>query len=215
MKRSLLTACCALALCSAGLVYAKLPPPSDAENARAIAARAKAAEEAKKEAAALARAQDRAVDVYKRSKSGPAVASAAAKGEKKRTPVKAARGKIERLACRTGDEDRHARIGVELVDNKVNSFAYYSKWKPRTCSIEVTRGGAYSRWEDNGVTSKVILTEDKGVFLVDRKGAAYRFVFRDVDRERYCGMDGKINGTLTVIRGKSQCVVHGIMDGHS
>jgi hypothetical protein len=216
MKRSVLMVCCALAWCSAGLVYAKLPPPSDAENARAIAAKAKAAEEAKKEATALARAQDRAVEFYKRSKSGAAVASGAAtKGEKRPAPVKAARGKVERLACLTGDEDRHARIGVELVDNQVHSFAYYSKWKPRTCSIEVTRGGAYSRWEDNGVTSKVILVDDKGVFVVDRKGATYRFVFRDVDRERYCGMDGKINGSLTVIRGKSQCVVHGVMDGHA
>ncbi|MBI4204325.1 MAG: hypothetical protein HY527_04805 [Betaproteobacteria bacterium] len=215
MKRSVML-CAALAFCSADLAYAKLPPPSEEDKAKAIAAKAKAAEEAKKEAAALARAQDRVVEIYKRNKSGTAVASGTAtKGEKRQVPGRAARGTVERLACLTGTEDRHARIGVELIGDKVNYFAYYSKWKPRTCSIEVKRGSVYSRWEDNGATSKVSLVEGKGVFLIDRKGGTYRFVFRDVDRGRYCGMDGKINGSLTVIRGKSQCVVHGVMDGHA
>ena len=32
--------------------------------------------------------------------------------------------------------------------------------------------------------------------------------FRDIDRMRYCGMDGKINGSLTVVRGrKTTCTV--------
>jgi hypothetical protein len=31
----------------------------------------------------------------------------------------------------------------------------------------------------------------------------------------YCGMDiGKINGSLTVIRGKRECVLDGLMDAH-
>jgi hypothetical protein len=207
MQRSIVL-CCALAFCSADLAYAKLPPPSAAEQARAAAARAKAAEEAKKQAAALARAQDRVVEFYKRSKSGATVA-----GEKR--SAKRARHAIERLACLTGSEDRHARIGVEVIDHKVSSFAYYSKWKPRTCSIEVKRDGAYSRWEDHGDTSKVTLVEEKGIFLIEHKGGTYRFVFRDVDRGRYCGMDGKINGILIVTRGKRQCGLQGVMDEHS
>ena len=211
MQRSIVL-CCALAFCSADLAYAKLPPPSAAEQARAVAARAKAAEEAKKQAAALARAQDRVVEFYKRSKSGAAAASGKA-GEKR--SAKRARHAIERLACLTGSEDRHARIGVEVIDHKVSSFAYYSKWKPRTCSIEVKRDGAYSRWEDHGNTSKVTLIEEKGIFLIEHKGGTYRFVFRDVDRGRYCGMDGKINGTLVVTRGKRQCGLQGVMDEHS
>ena len=47
--------------------------------------------------------------------------------EKKRPPAKR-----EMLACRLGTEDRHARIAVVLVGGKMNEFAYYSKWKPRT-----------------------------------------------------------------------------------
>ena len=38
------------------------------------------------------------------------------------------------------------------------------------------------------------------------------FIFRDVERERYCGAEGRINGTLTVWRGKSQCELNGVMD---
>ena len=211
MRRAVIL-CSALALWGSALSYAKLPPPTEEEIAKARAAKAKAAEQAKKDAAALAKAQDRVVEHYKRSKSG--VAAAPAKDSTKKI-AKKPRGKVERLACLTGSEDRHARIGVEVVDNKVVSFAYYSKWKPRTCSIEVARNHAYSRWEDKGTTSRVVLVEEKGVFLIDHKGPAYRFVFRDIDRGRYCGMEGKINGVLTVTRGKSQCAVQGVMDGHS
>jgi hypothetical protein len=214
MKHSAIL-CCVLALCGAQLVWAKLPPPSQAEQAKTIAARAKAAEAAKKEAAALARAQDRVAEFYKRSKSGAAVASDKHASGGGKSARKARRGAVERLACLTGNEDRHARIGVELIDHKVNSFAYYSKWKPRTCSIEVKRDGVYSRWEDHGTMSKVTLIEEKGIFVIDHKGGTYRFVFRDIDRGRYCGMDGKINGTLTVTRGKNHCGLQGVMDEHS
>lgn len=189
---------CALAFFTVGMAYATLPPPSEEQKAKAAAAKAKAAEEAKEEARALAKAQDRVVAHYKRSRMPAA-------------PVTT----VERLACLSGNEDRHARIGVELISGKVNYFAFYSKWKPRTCSIEVKRGGAYSRWEDRGATSKVTLVDGKGVFLIDGNSGNYRFVFRGIDRGRYCGMDGKINGSLTVMRGNSKCVVEGIMDGHA
>jgi hypothetical protein len=162
----------------------------------------RAAQLAKKEAQALARAQDRVVAYYKRSL-GIGTDTVAAK------PVKG----IEKLACFTGVQDRHARIGVQLVNGKVDYFAYYSKWKPRTCSIAAERNGPYSHWEENGGTLKVTLVDNKGAFTIDRKGGSYRFVFRNIDRMRYCGMSGKINGSLTVMRGKSTCVVQGVMDG--
>lgn len=124
-------------------------------------------------------------------------------------------GRRENLTCYAGSEDRHARIGVELVNDQVTYFAYYSKWRPRTCSIEAGRGDAFSRWADNGKYSTVTLADRKGELRIEHKGGAYRFGFFNVDRVRYCGMPGKINGSLTVTRGKSSCVVEGVMDGHS
>lgn len=163
---------------------------------RATAANAVAAIKAKGEAAALARAQDQVVAYYKGIR------------------VTKVTRLVETLTCFAGIEDQHARIGVQLVNGQVNHFSFYSKSKPRACSIDVKRDGPYSHWEDNGVISKVTLMEEKGVFLIDRKSGGYRFWFRGVDRVRYCGMDGKINGSLTVMRGKSKCDVQGIMDGH-
>lgn len=119
--------------------------------------------------------------------------------------------KNEILTCRDGTEDRHARIGVVLLRDKVDSFAYYSKWKPRTCSIYLKRtGDPHSRWRDSGRVTQV--NTDRGLFLIEHAKGVYRFVFRDVDRERYCGMDGKINGTLIVRKGSEQCEVAGIME---
>ncbi len=172
------------------------------KQAKVAAAKTKTATKHDDEAKALTNAQDRVVAYYKRSL-----------GIGNETVAKAVKG-IEKLACFTGVQDRHARIGVKLVNGKVDYFAFYSKRKPRTCSIDAERSGHAGRWEDNGTTSKVTLSENKGVLLIHRKGGAYRFVFRNVDRMRFCGMDGKINGSLTVARGKSKCVVQGVMDGH-
>lgn len=196
MRRSV-AGCCVLALWIAGTVHAKLPVQTEQKDIAAIA-KAKAAKQAKEDAAALARAQDRAVANYKRNKG---LAGGVAR-------------KRENLACFTGNEDRHARIGVELVNQQVTYFAYYSKWKPRTCSIEARRGGPYNRWEDKGALSVITLPDRKGTLLIERQGKGYRFAFRNVDRERYCGMDGKINGSLTVTRGNGRCVLQGVMDGH-
>lgn len=69
MKTGNLLAAGALAFAlSAGLAQAKLPvaPMDDAAKAQAEAKKAKAAEAAKKEAEALGKAQDRAVERYKR-----------------------------------------------------------------------------------------------------------------------------------------------------
>ena len=120
--------------------------------------------------------------------------------------------KVEKLACRLGSEDEHARIAVELTNSKVSSFAYYSKWKPRTCSMEVKRGDAYSKWEDAGpMTTVVTLIEEKGAFLIDHEKNSYHFIFRNLDRMRYCGMEGKINGSLTIWKGRPQCEIQGVM----
>ena len=119
--------------------------------------------------------------------------------------------KTETLACRLGTEDRHARIAVVLVGGKTDSFAYYSKWKPRTCSIYLQRNkDSYSKWADTGNITTVNL--ERGAFLIEHKKGEYHFIFRDIDRERYCGMDGQINGSLTIRKGKDQCELAGIME---
>ena len=125
-------------------------------------------------------------------------------------PKRAAQ-KSETLACRLGTEDRHARIAVVLVGGKMDSFAYYSKWKPRTCSIYLQRNrDILSKWADNGNITTINL--ERGAFLVEHKKNEYHIVFRDVDRERYCGMDGQINGSLTIRKGSEQCQLEGIME---
>jgi hypothetical protein len=120
-------------------------------------------------------------------------------------------GETEILTCRNGTEDRHARIGVVLVGGKADSFAYYSKWKPRTCSIHLQRHrDSDSRWTDNGNVTNVSMQH--GLFLIEHGKGEYRFVFRDIDRQRFCGMAGKINGTLIVRKGSERCELTGIME---
>lgn len=150
---------------------------------------------------------------------GIATAQSPAKGKpgccapgKKKIAARPRAPRIEKLACKLGTEDQHARIAVELRDGRVYRFAYYSKWKPRTCSLEVERDDAYSQWEDTGNVIVVTLIEDKGAFLIDHERNRYKFIFREIDRMRYCGMEGKVSGSVTVYRGRSQCQLEGVME---
>ena len=121
------------------------------------------------------------------------------------------RGPIEKLDCKIGTEDNHARIAVLAQGGDVQSLAYYSKWKPRTCSVHLQRGDAYSRWNNTGDATGV--TTEFGDVLIQEKKTEYRFIFREVDRMHYCGMMGKLNGSMTITRGpKRTCTVEGIMD---
>lgn len=140
-------------------------------------------------------------------------ASTAQKGNKaQKTQKMQHRGRPEKLYCTLGTEDRQARIAVELLGGKIQSIAYYSKWKPRTCSVHIIRDDAYSKWEDSGNHTVVTLIEEKGAFLIDHERNRLHFIFRNIDRERFCGMEGRINGSLTVWRGKPQCGIEGVMD---
>ncbi len=193
MKRSI-DMCGAVVLCVAVTACSNLPQPKDETTGTALP-------EPDNEAAAMEMEQEQS--------------EASAMAQDQPGSPEQRRGRRENLTCFTGTKDRHARIGVELLNGQVNYFAYYSKWRPRTCSLEAGRGDPYSRWTDGGGYSTVTLADHKGQLRIEREGGAYRFAFFDVDRGRYCGMPGKINGSLTVIRGKSSCEVHGIMDGHA
>jgi hypothetical protein len=117
----------------------------------------------------------------------------------------------QKLACQTGTEDRHARIAMELQKTKVKRFAYYSKWKPKTCSIEASRGDAYTKWSDKGDLTTVAMA--KGTAIIEQmKGGNYKVTFKNVDREFYCGLDGEINGSVTVFKGKHECALEGVME---
>lgn len=140
------------------------------------------------------------------------------KAQKPQAPAKKQnapmRGRLEKLSCKLGTEDRQARIAVELIGGRLKSLAYYSKWKPRTCSVYIVRDDAWSKWEDTGGVTVVTLNEEKGAFLIDYDRRSVKFLFRDIDRERFCGMPGKITGSLTVTRGRDQCELEGVMDEH-
>ena len=137
-----------------------------------------------------------------------ALAAPTKKGAKK-TAVK----KIERLSCMIGTDESQARVAVEIIGGRVQSFAYYSKKKPRTCSVHLQRDDAYSKWQDEGRFTKV--TTENGDFLFENKPKDVHFLFREVDRMAFCGMEiGKINGSVTVIRGKKECIVDRLMDAH-
>jgi hypothetical protein len=123
------------------------------------------------------------------------------------------KGAIERFDCLTGTPLWHARIAFEAQGGQVLGFAYYSKWRPRTCSIDFMRNAAGSKWHTSA-DGAVHVNTPHGKFHIRTSAEAYEFEFEHVQRQRFCGMPGEINGRMTIRRGTStpQCSATGIMD---
>ncbi len=94
-------------------------------------------------------------------------------------------------------------------------FAYYSKWKPRTCSLDFERDAAGTKWRltPDGATR---VHTPQGRFLIHTLPDVYIFEFEQVQRQKFCGMYGEINGFVTIKRGAGtpECSAVGIMDAN-
>lgn len=128
-------------------------------------------------------------------------------------PLPLAQGAVERIDCVNGEEDLHARMALEARGGRIESFAYYSKWKPRTCAFDFARTTPGTKWRltPDGATR---VHTPQGRFLIRTQPDAYVFQFEQVQRNRFCGMPGEINGSMTIRRRAAppQCSVSGIMD---
>lgn len=122
-------------------------------------------------------------------------------------------GGVEQIDCKSGVEDLHARMALEARGGQIASFAYYSKRRPRTCSMEMLRDDPAIKWRLTPEGATRVQTPH-GSFLIRASSDAYEFEFFDVEWRKYCGMDGYINGTMTIQRKHSnpRCSVAGLLD---
>lgn len=122
-------------------------------------------------------------------------------------------GKVEQIDCKSGVEDVHARMAIEARGGQVASFAFYSKRKPRTCSMDVSRDTPYVKWRQTADGSTRVQTLH-GPILIRTLRDGYEFEFQNVARQKICGMDGTLNGTMTIKRKgrKTECSVAGLLD---
>ena len=130
-------------------------------------------------------------------------------------PAKAAKAarapSMEKFSCRTGPNDEQARLIVEVVKSRPMEFAYYSRLGTRVCSIHGRRGDAYTKWGDEG-TGRTAVRLLTGSAQLDYKPGNMRIRFSEVDRMQYCGMDGELNGSIEVSKGKSECALEKVFD---
>ncbi len=122
-------------------------------------------------------------------------------------------GEIERIDCKTGIEDLHARMAMEARGGHIAGFAYYSKWRPRTCSMDIQRKDPGTKWRltKDGATR---VQTPHGSFLIRVHDHAFVFEFHEVERRQYCGMSGHTSGTMTIQRRSAipECSVAGLLD---
>ena len=127
----------------------------------------------------------------------------------------APQGALERIDCKSGEEFLHARLSFEARGGQVVNFAYYSIWKPRTCAFDFARNTPGVKWRltPDGATR---VHTPQGRFLIRTRPDAYVFEFEQIERRKFCGMSGDINGSMTIQRrvDPPQCAVVGIMDAH-
>lgn len=124
-------------------------------------------------------------------------------------------GALERIDCTSGVEDLHARMAIEARGGQVASFAYYSKWKPRTCSLDFDRSDPKVKWRLTPEGTTRVQTPE-GIFVIYASADAYTFEFQKISRQKFCGMLGQINGTMTIMRNTQPpvCTATGVLDAN-
>ncbi|MBX3650518.1 MAG: hypothetical protein KF771_03955 [Burkholderiales bacterium] len=122
-------------------------------------------------------------------------------------------GRVEQIDCRSGVEDLHARMALEVRGGQVASFAYYSKRRPRTCSMDMRRDDPFIKWRLTPEGATRVQTP-QGLFLIRTSSEAWEFEFLEVERQKFCGMEGHINGRMIIKRRVSnpECSVTGLLD---
>ncbi len=130
-------------------------------------------------------------------------------------PLPALQGALERIDCTSGEENLHARMALEARGGQISSFAYYSKWKPRTCALDFERSNPKSKWRlmaDGGTRVQT----PQGIFVIRTRPESYTFEFQKIARQKFCGMLGQINGAMTIMRNTRPpaCSVIGLLDAN-
>jgi hypothetical protein len=130
-------------------------------------------------------------------------------------PLPVLKGALERIDCTSRVGEFHARMALEARGGQIVSFAYYSKWKPRTCALDFERSDPKTKWRLmlDGATR---VQTPQGIFVIRARDNAYIFEFQEIQRQKFCGMMGHINGTMTILR-KTQppsCSVVGVLDAN-
>ncbi len=130
-------------------------------------------------------------------------------------PLPALRGALEQIDCTSGEENLHARMALEARGGQISSFAYYSKWKPRTCALDFERSNPKSKWRlmaDGGTRVQT----PQGIFVIRTRPESYTFEFQKIARQKFCGMLGQINGAMTIMRNTRPpaCSVIGLLDAN-
>lgn len=128
-------------------------------------------------------------------------------------PLPVLKGALERIDCMTGEPEVHARMAVEARGGQVASFAYYSRWNFYTCSLDLYRDDPMIKWRKTADGATRVQTPN-GSFIIHAHQDRYVFEFHDVERMKFCGMYGRTNGSMTIMRGlpKPKCSAQGIMD---
>jgi hypothetical protein len=118
----------------------------------------------------------------------------------------------ELLTCRTGPNDRQARLAVLMVKGIPQEFAYYSRLGTKVCSIYGKRGDFHTKWQDLAGKALVKLLVGSGNAELEYQPGHLKLTFSDVGRMAYCGMYGELNGEVEVLRKHSECTLQGIFD---
>ena len=111
----------------------------------------------------------------------------------------------ERFTCTTGPEVNQVRFIMEVAKEKPVFFALWTADRGYRCSVPSTRGDFYSKWIEGSGNTVINMIDDAGTVTIEGKRGHYKVQFQDINKMRYCGMEGELNAVLTLTRGKRDC----------
>lgn len=119
-------------------------------------------------------------------------------------PSHAQKTRTEIVACTFGPFERQVRFAMEWARGKPQSVAFWSSSGSYRCSFDAKRDDAFSKWADYGNSTLVTLLRGNGATLIEKEHNVFLIRVKELDRMRFCGTEGEINGVLTITRTKTR-----------
>ena len=116
-----------------------------------------------------------------------------------------ARVPTQKYACSVGKEPHEMRFIIELAKEKPVFFALWTANRGYRCSVHATHGDVYSRWSESGGHTVIKMVDDMGTVTIGGAKGRYQIKFDDINKMRFCGMEGEMSGTVTLTRGHREC----------
>lgn len=111
----------------------------------------------------------------------------------------------ENLRCSSGKDQFTDTLSLEVENEKVLGFKYFTTAGAYSCDVSAHRGDEDTNWSNQGKITTIKFNE--GSTIIEQKGNTYLVRFVDLSHIYHCGMNGQLAKQVLISRNNNKCII--------